>query len=376
MSFSNGSEFCEANFKDTIEFFNSPNPEFIIPVICEEDSFQIIDNTSSIDSVVSYLYVFDALDSSINQNPTFKGIVSGEYSLKLSVVTLNGCESSIQKMVLINEKPDVRFSILNNNSGVPFSMDLTNTTTGGSSYLWTFGNGDSSADVEPQYVYRDTGTFDLQLFASSDLGCIDSLKEQVVVRQKFIDAALTRLFLTENDLGDINTSFQIVNTGFNTINELVTTVDINNEFEFREKFITKLYSGETQGFQMNSSFIPDAGRKVDFVCVRILSVNNVNDSIASNNELCEKGFSDELRVDLFPNPIETNLNLQYTLPDDGEVELLFFDALGRQMDIKIGLMQEEGYYSLLLDLSSFERGVYFYRFTFNGIEKTGKLLKR
>ena len=92
--------------------------------------------------------------------------------------------------------------------------------------------------------------------------------------------------------------------------------------------------------------------------------------------MCEKGFSDELRVDLFPNPIETNLNLQYTLPDDGEVELLFFDALGRQMDIKIGLMQEEGYYSLLLDLSSFERGVYFYRFTFNGIEKTGKLLKR
>ena len=128
--------------------------------------------------------------------------------------------------------------------------------------------------------------------------------------------------MTKNDLGDINTSFQIVNTGFNTINELVTTVDINNEFEFREKFITKLYSGETQGFQMNSNFIPDAGRKVDFVCVRILSVNNENDSIASNNELCEKGFSDELRVDLFPNPIETNLNLQYTLPDDGEVELL------------------------------------------------------
>ena len=44
-------------------------------------------------------------------------------------------------------------------------------------------------------------------------------------------------------------------------------------------------------------------KKIDFVCVRILSVNGEIDSISTNNQLCELGFNNELILKLYPNPV-------------------------------------------------------------------------
>ena len=80
-------------------------------------------------------------------------------------------------------------------------------------------------------------------------------------------------------------------------------VELNDEFEFRETFTIKIYSGRNDGFTFGSTFIPDAGKKIDFVCVRILSVNGEIDSISTNNQLCELGFNNELILRLYPNPV-------------------------------------------------------------------------
>lgn len=372
----NGLPGCESINRDSIKVFESPIAGFILPVICEADSFQVIDNSVSIDSLISYQYVFDSLDTLFTKEAIFAGREDGVYTLEYTVVSENGCVSSVQKNVDINSKPEVDFSILNNNAGILFSVDIDNRTSGATSYIWDFGNGDSSSSFIPQYTYRDTGSYQLKLIATSALGCQDSLSQTLVALSEFLDAALINTFLTENNLGDVEVSFQIANTGFNTITDLQTVVDFNNEFEFRETFTTKIYSGDTEGFQMNSSFIPDAGRKIDFVCVRIQTVNSRIDSILTNNELCEKGFNDELRLDLFPNPVDDNLNLQYTLPDDGDVTFEVIDALGRIINKGFEIFQQEGYYTTIVRMGDLERGIYYYRFVFNGNETTGKFLKR
>ena len=240
--------------------------------------------------------------------------------------------------------------------------------------MWKFGTGDTSPDEEPNYVYSDTGTFQITLIGSTPSGCIDSTSENAFALSKFIDASLTKLFLTENTLGDIEVSFQILNSGFNTINNLLMSVDLNNEFEFREFFSTNLYSGRSDGFKMDATFIPNAGRKIDYVCVRIFAVNGISDSIVLNNELCELGFNDELSITLYPNPVEDLLSFQYTLPDDGVAQIQFFDALGRERKNGFSKQQEEGFYSTVINLVDFTRGIYYYRFIFNGNVKTGKFM--
>ena len=369
-------EWCEANFNDTITLFDSPTADFTIPEICENDSFEISNSSMPIADILKYRYILNQTDTFNLPNPKISGKLPGKYPLSLLISDANSCKDSIVKQLEISQKPKVQFSILNNNSGVPFNIDLDNRSLSSSSYLWKFGTGDTSLDEEPNYVYSDTGTFQITLIGSTSSGCIDSTSQNAFALSKFIDASLTKLFLTENTLGDIEVSFQILNSGFNTINNLLMSVDLNNEFEFRELFLTNLYSGRSDGFKMDATFIPNAGRKLDYVCVRIFAVNGESDSIVLNNELCELGFNDELSITLYPNPVEDLLNFQYTLPNDGVAQIQFFDALGRERKNGFSKRQEEGFYSTVFNLVDFTRGIYYYRFIFNGNVKTGKFMAR
>jgi PKD repeat protein len=367
-------EWCEANKKDTIEFFNSPIADFIVPTICENDSFTVENISTIADSIIDYRFILDNRDTVKIPDANFEGLPNGNYSLRLKVINNNACIDSMEKVIEVFSKPEVGFTILNNNTGIPFSVDLDNRTTNAISYIWDFGNGDTSHLRKPEFTYSDTGTYRLNLIATSIEGCKDSADQELYALLKLIDANLDKLFLIENDLGGITVSFQIINTGFNTIDNLLVAADLNNEFQFRESYNTKIYAGRKDGFEMEASFIPDAGKKIDFVCVRIIQVNKEQDFNAKNNELCELGFNDELSITLYPNPVEDLLSFQYTLPDDGVAQIQFFDALGRERKNGFSKQQEEGFYSTVINLVDFTRGIYYYRFIFNGNVKTGKFM--
>jgi len=49
-------------------------------------------------------------------------------------------------------------------------IDLNNLSSGGSSYFWTFGNGDNSQDFEPVYSYPEEGIYTITLSGSSPDG--------------------------------------------------------------------------------------------------------------------------------------------------------------------------------------------------------------
>jgi len=370
------SQSCESNKSDTINFYENPVAGFTVPVICENDSFEVVTTTFPNDSIIRFRYVFNKVDTIRQQFPKFGGEVPGTYELELLVESEKNCTSTDLQIITVNEKPSAAFDILNNNTGIPFSIDLRNNTINADDYVWTFGTGDSSNSAVPNYMYTDTGSYKLNLFATSSVGCVDSTQQQVNALLGYIDADLIKIYLNENSKGDIVVSAQIYNSGFNTINEIVMVVDLNDEFEFRESFKRKIYTGRNDGFVFGSTFIPDAGRKIDFVCVRILSVNTVQDSIETNNQQCELGYNNQFTLKMYPNPVEEVMNLQYTLPDDGQVDFKIFDALGRKISNGFTLNQQEGYYTTLIDCSLFDRGIYYYRFTFNGAEKSAKFLVR
>lgn len=372
----NGTPQCEAIKRDTIQVFETPIANFSVPVICEDVPFTVTNLSSSIDSISSYRFIYNNEDTLLQKDIVLLENTAGSYELKLNLETENGCVDSVSQTIVVNGKPTPAFNILNNNTGIPFNIVLENSSQNASNYVWSFGNGDTDNSKVPVYTYSDTGTFQLQLKAISAKGCEDSLTKEVYSLVEFLDAELSDIFLTENALGDITVSARILNTGFNTINQINLVVDLNNEFEFRESFNSTIYSLKSNGFTFGSSFISDAGRKIDFVCVRIQSVNGVQDSISTNNELCEKGYSNVIRLDLYPNPVEDNLTVQYSLPDDGEVKLEIFDALGRRLNFGYQVFQQEGYYSTLLRMGDLDRGIYYYRFTFNASETTGKFMKR
>jgi PKD repeat protein len=73
----------------------------------------------------------------------------------------------------------------NTQSGcAPLSVNFVNTSTGSSSYLWDFGNGNFSSLANPQNVYVQPGTYTVRLIAISANGSRDTL-----LRTNYITAA-------------------------------------------------------------------------------------------------------------------------------------------------------------------------------------------
>jgi gliding motility-associated-like protein len=56
---------------------------------------------------------------------------------------------------------------------------FNNTSIGANSYLWQFGDGDSSTATNPLHQYNSTGVFNACLYASNEAGCVDSICDAV-----------------------------------------------------------------------------------------------------------------------------------------------------------------------------------------------------
>lgn len=55
---------------------------------------------------------------------------------------------------------------------IPNSYQFNNNSTGANSFLWNFGDGNTSTQFAPSHVYADTGTFQVTLIASDTLNCL------------------------------------------------------------------------------------------------------------------------------------------------------------------------------------------------------------
>ena len=63
----------------------------------------------------------------------------------------------------------------------------------------------------------------------------------------------------------------------------------------------------------------------------------------------------------FPNPFNPQTKIQYSIPENAVVQLIIYDALGRQIAELVNEKQEAGFYSKTFEGQNLSSGVYFYR---------------
>jgi spore coat protein CotH/PKD repeat protein len=82
-----------------------------------------------------------------------------------------------------NPAPHSSFSTISSMSGcTPLSVDFINNSTNASSYLWNFGDGNTSSVVNPTHLYTSPGTYSVKLTAYSGSGAhSDSIIDMVSV---------------------------------------------------------------------------------------------------------------------------------------------------------------------------------------------------
>jgi PKD repeat protein len=86
----------------------------------------------------------------------------------VELIATNGVSSdtTILNINVIEDDPTADFTFDINNGTVNF----TNTSVGGSEFLWNFGDGNSSTEENPSYAYSEVGQFTVTLFVENDCG--------------------------------------------------------------------------------------------------------------------------------------------------------------------------------------------------------------
>jgi PKD repeat protein len=105
------------------------------------------------------------------------------------VVTISNADGSCVRKIAYDicllDRPVANFTF---NPSSPLCINnliqFNNTSLGGATYFWSFGNGQTSTDVNPQYTYTTPGTYVVTLVVkskSNGCGCVDSIQQTIVV---------------------------------------------------------------------------------------------------------------------------------------------------------------------------------------------------
>lgn len=112
------------------------------------------------------------LSNSNVSNPM--ALVSGNTTYTVTGTDASGCTSTATVAIVANTQPDAAFDtsyLAVNCNGLLVSF--TNQSTNASTYLWDFGNGNTSNDVNPQHSFGFGNTYSVTLFAYNG-NCVDS----------------------------------------------------------------------------------------------------------------------------------------------------------------------------------------------------------
>ena len=202
------------------------------------------------DSINSWSWNFGDGATSTLENPSHVYSSAGSYPVTLTIGTLGGCtnnNTATPFMITVYPDPIAAFSVNSTSFDLPFETTIvTNQSVGASTYSWNFGDGTASTLIDPQHLYTQVGTFQIQLVAVTEFGCPDTTlniidtKANLVFPNAFTpnaDAAsggTYTLFNTNNDVffpytaGVTDFTFEIFNRWGEQVFE---SVDVNKGWD-------------------------------------------------------------------------------------------------------------------------------------------------
>ncbi|MFT6924011.1 MAG: PKD repeat protein [Crocinitomicaceae bacterium] len=169
-----GGSTCQANFG--LDSSICPNVNFI-------------DLSTSQFSIVEWYWDFGDGNTSISQYPSHTYAANGNYNVCLTTVSSDSCTSTFCSTVNISclggggapcQASFTTTSYIDSLGGTVMYITNTSTVSPGMSYLWDFGDGNTSTDQYPTYTYPADGAYMLCL-TISDSSCTSTYCDSIIV---------------------------------------------------------------------------------------------------------------------------------------------------------------------------------------------------
>lgn len=120
----------------------------------------------------------DTLNTSTEQMPTHIYNQVDNYHVTMNMSAL-GCDGKSERSILVRPIPYSNFSIMPDYGGVQGRTQFTNQSIYAHTYLWDFGNGNTSTVNNPIEVYEQDSTYNVTLISYNEYGCSDTSNYQL-----------------------------------------------------------------------------------------------------------------------------------------------------------------------------------------------------
>lgn len=151
------------------------NPDFIIPEkACLNEPFSFQNNSSPMPVNAFWDFGDGTTATGIDVTHTYAN--AGTYQVKMDA-EFGACNGSITKTITIGEKPVSAFAVDGSSFSckIPTTINFLNQSANGNTYIWYFGDGDSSVETSPTHTYLKRGKYAVTLITFNSFGCSDTL---------------------------------------------------------------------------------------------------------------------------------------------------------------------------------------------------------
>ena len=135
-------------------------------------------------TIDAHTYFWDFGDGNVSseKEPVHTYHTSGRYKVKLTVEGPGGLAEAEHVEIYVYDTPMADFEVRPPKIKIPETVSFINKSEGATSYLWNFGDGNTSTEHSVQYAYKNKGIYDVRLMVTNDLGCTDEhvIREAVI----------------------------------------------------------------------------------------------------------------------------------------------------------------------------------------------------
>ncbi|MBI1184112.1 PKD domain-containing protein, partial [bacterium] len=167
---------CKASFDSIIKVRQSPKAVFTTNNACLGLPIGLSNYSTN---ASKYSWKFGDGNTSTSYLPKHYYNKDGTYTVQLTTESTGGCRDSATSTVKIYQKPIANFKT--NNVCLGDTAFFTNESKNASSLSWSFGNGQSSNQINPNQFYSKSSTYDVRLIATAANACADTITKSITI---------------------------------------------------------------------------------------------------------------------------------------------------------------------------------------------------